>query len=647
MRLAGQEKMGYYATPLSQVALMSTWLSTTQETPVRLLDPCCGGGKALEALARALEERGARVTTWGVELSPGRAEEAAGRLDRVLPCAWEHAHVRDEKVSLVFLNPPYDYEGLGDSRRQERTFLTSSRETLVAGGVLVYIIPEYVLRRNRDIQRHLAGWYRDVRVWQFTPEEYEAYSQIVLVGERRAEYNHPTKDEMDAIAGIPAPVLETTDEPCYRIPEAPRAPREAFYFTPTTDEDYQRTIEWQGLSVADMVKKEKDDGLFRPVLPFKKGHLSLLLSSGLAGQMMLRGEGGVPLLVRGRVVREITYVPQVEDAPEENDKVFVTQESKPRPTISVASPDDARKIDGQDELRDFIKVHARQMTNLVLANHRPLYDFDAEPHEWRPMEYLAQYHYLPRREEPGLLKAQKHVTVALSRLLRQRGAGILNAEMGWGKTLVAAALPVVAAYVAKVVEKLDENDDDLWPVLVACPPHLVDNWADEIEKMVPLSHVRIIDTVVHQDKEDAERARRSLAKGGRDCSMIQFIEDYRSGKLRKRSFAVISYQMLKLGPGYIPVAVPKRRDGETVLTCPDCGQAIMVDDEEEGEDIPVKRPATWEDLEASPLRCEATVLHRRWDPEREQLVWSEEKCDAPLHSWKKIRRRVVFHSSRE
>jgi hypothetical protein len=173
MRLAGQEKMGYYPTPLSQVTLVASWLGVEPGKPVRLLDPCVGEGEALAALAQMLAEQDARVETWGVELSPGRAEKAAACLDRVLPTAWEQARVADGAVSLCWLNPPYDFEGLGDSRRQEWTFLKTSTPALMPGGVLIYIIPDYVLRRHRDILRHLAGWYRDIRVFQFTPEEYE------------------------------------------------------------------------------------------------------------------------------------------------------------------------------------------------------------------------------------------------------------------------------------------------------------------------------------------------------------------------------------------------------------------------------------------------------------------------------------------
>ena len=51
--------------------------------------------------------------------------------------------------------------------------------------------------------------------------------------------------------------------------------------------------------------------------------------------------------------------------------------------------------------------------------------------------------------------------MALARLLLEHRVGILNADMGWGKTTVAAALP----------EVLGALGQDAYPVLVACPPH--------------------------------------------------------------------------------------------------------------------------------------------------------------------------------
>jgi len=116
---------------------------------------------------------------------------------------------------------------------------------------------------------------------------------------------------------------------------------------------------------------------------------------------------------------------------------------------------------------------------------------------------------------------------------------------------------------------------------------------------------------------------------------------------------VISYETLKLGPGYAPVAVPRRMDGTIVLACPGCGQPILVPDEDAGyggEDAGEEdrrerharqealRPATWGDLEAEPCFCQARVLRLRWDPERGRSAWREEACGAPLHTWTHFRR---------
>jgi hypothetical protein len=643
MRLAGQEKMGYYPTPLSQVTLIASWLGVEPGKPVRLLDPCVGEGEALAALAQALMQQGARVETWGVELSPGRAEKAAACLDRVLPTAWEQAHLREDAVSLLFENPPYDHEGIGDSRRQEWTFLKTSTPALMPGGVLVYIVPEYVLRRHRDILRHLAGWYRDIRVFQFTPEEYESFRQVVLVGVKREAYHHPKDAEVAALAGIASPVLAPPDgTPVYIVPEALKVSTNAFYYTPTTAADYARAVAWEGISVPDLVRGEAREQDFRPVMPLKKGHLAMLLSAGLAGQMALSAEDGTPLLVRGRVIKDVRYTSKAQvDEERPGDEVIVVQQDVLRTVIAVADPGGVRKIAGTTELRDFVRAHARQMADLILARHRPLYNFDADQTEWRPMDHLSRHRYLPGRAETGLMKAQKHVTVALARLLRLHGAAILNGQMGYGKTTVAAALPVV----------LRALGEGAYPVLVACPAHLVENWAREIRQIVPLAQVRIISPAVHKDAEDARRARAGLASGGLDCSLLQFIEDWKRGLLGKRPFAVISYETLKLGPGFDPVAVRRRVGGETVLGCPNCGQPILMPDEEDEEDEVGRdkggkkqqalRPATWDDLRAEPRFCQAQVLHRRWDPEREQLTWQEEPCGAPLHTWTHFRRQAA------
>ena len=104
--------------------------------------------------------------------------KAAGVLDDVLSTAYEYAVLADETFSYVSLNPPFDGEGMtGGGRRLEETFLLDTTPRLMPGGVLGYTIPHH--RINEKIARHLAGWYDDLRCFDFVAEDYALYKQIV------------------------------------------------------------------------------------------------------------------------------------------------------------------------------------------------------------------------------------------------------------------------------------------------------------------------------------------------------------------------------------------------------------------------------------------------------------------------------------
>ncbi len=161
MRLEGKFKMGYYPTPDHLLPLIASFAAPAPEgARGRLLDPCAGEGRA----AAFLGERW-NCETWGVELSDARAAKAAQVMDRVLHTAWPHGvSLSPESVSVLFLNPPYDWDGKGE--RQEVSFLKTATLKLMEGGVLVYIVPEHVLRRRAALNA-LAAYYADIRVYRF------------------------------------------------------------------------------------------------------------------------------------------------------------------------------------------------------------------------------------------------------------------------------------------------------------------------------------------------------------------------------------------------------------------------------------------------------------------------------------------------
>ena len=129
MRLAAQAKGGFYPTPDRVVDMIADLISTptgyyyhNRET-LRVLDPCCGVGDAVDRLAKRLHGASAiPVETYGVELHNDRAEDAARRLHRTLAADLFRTSIANGAFSVLYLNPPYDFDS--EDRRTEHAFLT-------------------------------------------------------------------------------------------------------------------------------------------------------------------------------------------------------------------------------------------------------------------------------------------------------------------------------------------------------------------------------------------------------------------------------------------------------------------------------------------------------------------------------------------
>ncbi len=192
-RLAAIEKGEYYPTPLSVMGHIASYLvpAKGQRGVIRLFDPCVGKGLALEALAQAIISRTNRpVQTWGVEISPDRAAEAAQRLDLVVEApleAVDWSPVRHGIASVLYLNPPYDQNSAGG--RMEFDFLKMGLSSLVKGGVLAYVIPTTAV--TYDLAVYLVRHFQGIRVFRFGdgegPAGFDAFKQIVILGVKRRE----------------------------------------------------------------------------------------------------------------------------------------------------------------------------------------------------------------------------------------------------------------------------------------------------------------------------------------------------------------------------------------------------------------------------------------------------------------------------
>src|SRR5437762_410346 len=169
MRTQAKLKLGYYPLALAEAMRIRNYLQFPEE-PASILDPCAGTGTALCALSD-----GAVVTRYGVELDAYRAEEARKLLDEVIHGSAFDIHAPVDSFSLLYLNPPYDFEiGEGKNQRMERLFLEHFARWVRPGGVLVMVIP---YDRVYDCRTVLTPQVKDKAVYRLTESEAVAYKQ--------------------------------------------------------------------------------------------------------------------------------------------------------------------------------------------------------------------------------------------------------------------------------------------------------------------------------------------------------------------------------------------------------------------------------------------------------------------------------------
>ncbi len=301
-------KGGYYPTPdrvADRIAAMIAPVAVDEGSDVRILDPCCGTGAALEVLKRRITDPSTstgELTAYGVELHSDRAEEAAGRLDHVLNTDLFATSIANGAFSLLLLNPPYDFDS-GDTKRTEHAFLMHCTRFLDEGGLLVYIVP-----RNRLAvsARYLAGNYRGIDCYAFPEPERELFDQVVLFGRKKRE-PHAEPHQERLIAAV-------AHEGAPELPEAPVSP---LYVRV----DYRKDILFANRVVDPVVaarearvrglwaKPEVRDAIWpveeeytRPLMPLRKGHMAMLVAAGFLNNLVLRNRDG-DVLVKGKTAK--------------------------------------------------------------------------------------------------------------------------------------------------------------------------------------------------------------------------------------------------------------------------------------------------------------------------------------------------------
>ena len=292
MRLEAQAKAGFYPTPSKVVEIIKTWIDEKMPGPRRLLDPCCGTGEPADQIASA-----AGCDAYGVEINTDRAKAAKTLLNKVVAGNLFSVRARPGAFSILYLNPPYDFDA--EDGRTELSFLKHTLPYLTPRGLILFVVPQK--RITPRIARVLAAYCEDLKVRKFPEDEFQSFGQIVIAAlkKARAEVNG------DILASL-------TQIQCMDLPEMHR--REFSFAVPAVGRDFfirssefgpdELTEElkssplWKEPALGLIAEEEQIRPAIQPLMPPRKAHLAMLIAAGLINNQVLEANGK-RLLIKG------------------------------------------------------------------------------------------------------------------------------------------------------------------------------------------------------------------------------------------------------------------------------------------------------------------------------------------------------------
>ena len=304
MRNAGRLKLGYYPLPAEEARRLRRLVHC--EHPFSVLDPCVGGGEALNLLTAGINCR-----RYGIELDAERASAACQAGIETIHGNVFDTHAKVESFSLVYLNPPYDSEiGSLNNQRMELLFLEHVYRWLVPGGVLFFVLPQKRLSLCLSL---LASDFTDFRMFRLSHPESVRFDQVVLTAVRKTmrgtamERNRTLLQRLISNARLLDPIDE---DATYAVPATGPAGLTYRGLPFDTIEDLiPHSAAWKQVAPFLLPKEEVASG--RPITPLHAGHVGLLCTAGLLNGVF--GQGEDRHIARWRSIKHTTTIKEKED----------------------------------------------------------------------------------------------------------------------------------------------------------------------------------------------------------------------------------------------------------------------------------------------------------------------------------------------
>jgi hypothetical protein len=309
VRMFGQAQLGFFPLPTAEAKRLRNWLSFP--TQFSALDPCVGDGVAFAALLE-----GTTATRYGIEIDAYRSAQARSLGIEVLQASALDVRCVTESLSLIYLNPPYDWEyGQGKNQRLEFVFLEHMYRWLKQEGVLLLIIPQPQIK---PCARLLAEHFRDIRIHKLTEPGCVRYKQVAILAVRRKRHDRLRDSALNEVTryleglAIQNSLADLADsaEASYEVPTSGPVP-----LTNTgVPLDLVEDLVLQSAAyrqAARLLIREQKDVRGRPLTPLHGGHVGLLCTAGMLNGVF--GEGELLHIAHWQSVKFVDHWTEEED----------------------------------------------------------------------------------------------------------------------------------------------------------------------------------------------------------------------------------------------------------------------------------------------------------------------------------------------
>jgi SAM-dependent methyltransferase len=301
MRLEAQATAGFYPTPPAVVDIIKTWIGEKNKGPRRLLDPCCGTGEPAFQIARS-----AGCDAYGIEINTERAQAAKPILTKVIAGDLFSVRARPGAFSILYLNPPYDFDAADG--RTELSFLKHTVSYLAPGGILFFLVPQK--RITPRIARVLSAHFGNLEFRKFPADEFQAFGQVIITGikKTRTEINGEVLASLEDVRSAELPEMAPR-EFSFTIPAVGRDffIRSSQFGPDELAEEIRSSSRWKEPALGLLQDEEQIKSSLQPLMPPRKAHLAMLIAAGLINNQILEANGK-RLLIKGTSKKAIDRI---------------------------------------------------------------------------------------------------------------------------------------------------------------------------------------------------------------------------------------------------------------------------------------------------------------------------------------------------